>query len=84
MFSEAGPIRYGPAMVNSSLLESIVPSSVQTAPCALQSVVAGSVMVTSAEEFGLTCTSHLTFSSFSSRFALTISPHVAGVFAACC
>ena len=31
---------YGPATVNSSLPDSILPSSVQTAPCASQSVVA--------------------------------------------
>ena len=63
-------------MVNSSLLDSILPSEMQIAPVASQSVVAGSTMVTSLLEFGLTCISHLAFPPFSSRFALTTLPPV--------
>ena len=38
----------GPLTLSSSLLDSILPSPAQTAPCASQSVVTGSTMVTSA------------------------------------
>ena len=40
----------GPLTVNSSRLDSFLPSAVQTAPSALQSVVTGRTMVTSAAE----------------------------------
>ena len=44
--------------MNFSGLDSIVPSSVQMAPCASQSVVTGSSTVTPALESGLTLISH--------------------------
>ena len=50
----ACPIRYGPGTVTSNLLDSILPSCVQTAPCAVQSVVAGSTMVTGPSPYGVT------------------------------
>ena len=42
----------GPGMVNSSLLDSILPSSVHIAPCASHPPVAGSTMATEAFEGG--------------------------------
>ena len=44
----------GPLTLNSSRLDSILPSSVQMAPSSVQSVVAGRVTVTSAAESGVT------------------------------
>ena len=66
----------GPETVSSSLPESFLPSEVQIAPSLAQSAVAGSTMVTSAEEPGVTWISHLTFLPFSSRLAFTTSPPV--------
>ena len=50
-----------PVTVTSSLWDSILPSPVQTAPCASQSVVAGSTMVTSALPDACTVISHRMF-----------------------
>ena len=63
----------GPETVNSSLPDSILPSSVHTASCASQSVVAGSAMVTVPLPDGCTLISHLTFLPSSSRRALVTS-----------
>ena len=54
-------------MVSSSRLDSILPSSVQMAPSAEQSVVAFRVMATSALEPGVTVISQRTFFPGSSR-----------------
>ena len=65
--------------MNSSGLDSIVSSSVQMAPCASQSSVAGSSTVTSALESGLTLISHRMLGvslSLSSRRAPTTVPLV--------
>ena len=65
--------------MNFSGLESIVPSSVQMAPCASQSVVTGSSTVTFALESGLTLISHRVLGvalSLSSRRAPTTVPPV--------
>ena len=66
----------GPETVNSSLPDSILPSFVQTAPWASQSVVTGSRMVTAALEFGRTCISHRMLLPRCRRLALTTSPPV--------
>ena len=69
----------GPLTVNFSGLDSIVPSAVQMAPCASQSVVAGSSTATSALESGLTLISHPMLGVSlpgSSRRAPTTSPPV--------
>ena len=67
----------GPETVNSTLWDSIVPSSVQTAPGASQSVVAGSTTVTVPLPDGCTVISHRMFLPGSSRLAFTTSPPVA-------
>ena len=64
-------------MVTSSRVDSVLPLSVQTAPSASQSVVAGSTMVTGPSPSGVTWISHRTFLPFSSRRAFTTSPPVA-------
>ena len=66
----------GPETVNSTLWDSFLPSPVQTAPCASQSVVTGSTMVKSALPDGCTVTSHRTFFPCSRRLACTTSPPV--------
>ena len=68
--------RYGPETAISSALDSILPSLVQMAPWAAQSVVAGSATVTSEFEDGWTVISHLTLAGRSSRRALVTSPPV--------
>ena len=69
----------GPLTVNFSPSDSILPSSVQMAPCAPQSSVAGSSTVTFALEAGLTVISHRILGvslSPSSRRAPATSPPV--------
>ncbi len=68
--------RYGPGTVTSTRSDNILPSSVQIAPVASQSVVAGSTMATVPSPDGLTCISQRTFLPFSSRLAFTTSPPV--------
>ena len=63
----------GPETVNSNLPDSILPSSVQTAPWLAQSVVTGSTMVTVPLPSGCTVISRLTFLPASSRRALVTS-----------
>ena len=57
----------GPETVNSSVADNGLPSSVQMAPLASQSVVAFRAMVTSALEPGVTVISQRTFLPGSSR-----------------
>ena len=66
----------GPETVISSRLDSGLPSPVQIAPCALQSVVAGSTMVTSPLESGSTTTSQPMLLSGSRRRAPVTEPPV--------
>ena len=54
MISGVRPYPPGPDTVNTFLLDSFLPSVVQTAPVASQSVVTGSRTVTSALESGVT------------------------------
>ena len=64
--------------MNFSGLDSTVPSAVQMAPCASQSVVMGSSTVTSAVESGLTLISHrvlgVSLSPSSRRAPTTVPP----------
>ena len=57
----------GPATVNPFLLDSFLPSPVQMAPVALQSVVTGSTMVKEPSESGVTWISHPILLGGSSR-----------------
>ena len=62
--------------MSSSRLDSILPSWVQMAPSAAQSVVTGSTMVMVESESGVTFISHLTLPVGSSRRIPEISPPV--------
>ena len=64
----------GPGTVISCLLESILPSPVQTAPSLSQSSVTGSAMLTAPFESGLTATSHDRLLPCSSRRASVTVP----------
>ena len=64
----------GPETVNSSRLKSFLPSTVQIAPSASQSVVAGRTIVTSPLPSGSTVISHRMLLGLSSRWALRTSP----------
>ena len=66
----------GPGTTNSKPPDSFLPSLVQMAPSAEQSVVAFTAMVTSASESGSTVISHLTFLPASSLRTLSIDPPV--------
>ena len=66
----------GPGMTISRALDSILPSSVQTAPWLAQLVVTGSDTVTSVLTDGRTEISHLTFLFCSSRRTSVTSPPV--------
>ena len=70
----AGAVEAGPLTVSSSLVESILPSSAQTAPWAAQSVVSGRTMVTSASPSGSTVTSQPMLDGGDSRRALVTVP----------
>ena len=63
-------------MVSSTRLDSFLPSLVQMAPCAVQSVVMGNTMVTSAFEDGWMVISHRTFLPGSCRRTLFTEPPV--------
>ena len=66
----------GPDTVKLTELDSFLPSAVQMAPSALQSVVAGSSIVTSPLPFGSTVISHQMLLGLSIRCALRTSPPV--------
>ena len=66
----------GPETVISSRLDNGLPSPVQIAPCAAQSVVTGSTTVTSPLESGLTTTSQPTLLGGSRRRAPFTEPPV--------
>ena len=70
----------GPETVNSSRLESFLPSAVQTAPSASQSVVTGRTMVTSAAESGVTVMVHPMLLPWVSRRALVTSRNKESMF----
>ena len=62
--------------MNSVQLDSILPSSVQIAPCAAQSVVVGKTMTTSDVELGATVTCHRALLPLVTRLARVTSPPV--------
>ena len=67
----------GPETVNSFRLDSFLPSAVQTAPSASQSVVTGRITVTAAAESGVTVMVHPMLLPWVSHRALVTLPSVA-------
>ena len=73
---DAVAVRGGPGIVISTRLDSILPSAVQTAPSASQSVVTGSTTVTAPVPVGRTWICHPALLPSTRRRALNTSPPV--------